>query len=109
MAAKDQSFRLIVAPEIWGRVARLRFSNVLGTKPVTFDGVFVGLHLTSSALVPGTNRRVTFNGKGSVTIPPGESAWSDAVALPFVRNPAGAELAGRKLAVASTCPAKAVR
>jgi lysophospholipase L1-like esterase len=102
--ARDQSFRMVLKPEIWGRVARLRFSNVLGTKPVTFDGVFVGLHLTSSALVPGTNRRVTFNGKGSVTIPPGESAWSDAVALPFVRNPAGAELAGRKLAVSFHVP-----
>src|SRR3989442_10644800 len=97
--ARDQSFRMIVKPEIWGREARLRFSNGLGTKPVTFDGVFVGLHQTSSAIVRGTNRRVTFAGKGSVTIPPGESAWSDAVALPFVRNAAASELAGRKLAV----------
>ena len=97
--ARDQSFRMIVKPEIWGREARLRFSNVLGARPVTFDGAFVGLHQTSSAIVPGTNRRVTFAGKGSVTIPPGESAWSDAVALSFARNAAASELAGRKLAV----------
>ena len=96
--ARDQSFRMILKPEIWGREARLRLSNVLGTKPVTFDGVYIGLHLTSSALVPGTNRPVTFGGKRSVTLAVGDSAWSDAVALPFVRDPGSAELAGRKLA-----------
>jgi lysophospholipase L1-like esterase len=59
----------------------------------------VGLQLTSSAIVPGTNRPVTFDGKRSVTISPGESTWSDAVALPFVRDPGSSDLAGRKLAV----------
>ena len=34
-----------------------------------------------------------------MTVAPGESVWSDAVRLPFVRNPAAIELAGRKLAV----------
>ena len=102
--SRDQSFRMILKPEIWGRGARLRFSNVLGTKPVTFDAVYVGLHLTSSALVPGTNRPATFGGKRSVTVRPGESAWSDAVALPFVRDPASAELAGRKLTVSFHVP-----
>ena len=37
--ARDQTFRLIVRPDLWGRQARLRFSNAFGTKPVTFDGV----------------------------------------------------------------------
>ena len=40
-------------PEIWGKQARLRFSNALGTKPVTFDGVYVGLQLGSATLVAG--------------------------------------------------------
>jgi lysophospholipase L1-like esterase len=97
--ARDQSFRMIVKPEIWGREARLRFSNALGAKPITFGGVHVGLQLTSSAIVPGTNRPVTFDGKRSVTISPGQSTWSDAVALPFVRDPGSSDLAGRKLAV----------
>jgi hypothetical protein len=51
--ARDQTFRLIVMPELWGSKARLRFSNALGTKPVTFDGVFAGLQLGSATLVPG--------------------------------------------------------
>ena len=96
----DQTFRLIVRPDIWGRQARLRLTNVFGTKPVTFDGVFVGLQMGGAGLVKGTNRPVTFGGKDSVTVAPGASVWSDAVELTFVRDPAAAaELAGRKLAV----------
>jgi len=102
--ARDQSFRMVLKPEIWGREARLRFSNALGTKPVTFDAVFVGLHLASSALVPGTNRPVTFGGKRTITIAPGDSSWSDAVAPPFVRDPGTTEFAGRKLAVSFHVP-----
>src|SRR5882762_5894188 len=95
--ARDQSFRLIVKPEFWGARARMRFSNALGAQPVTFDGAFAGMQWSGSAVMPGTNRAITFGGKGSVTVAPGESVWSDAVALPFVKK--GNELRGRKLAV----------
>src|SRR5258706_8981910 len=63
--ARDQSFRMIVKPEIWGREARIRLSNALGTKPVTFGDVFVGMHQGSSAVVPGTNQSGTFGGRKS--------------------------------------------
>jgi lysophospholipase L1-like esterase len=95
--ARDQTFRLMVRPDLWGRQARIRLSNAFGTKPVTFDGVYAGLQWGSAALVPGSNRAVTFGGKPSVTVPPGGSAWSDPVALPFVKQPD--DLAGRRLAV----------
>lgn len=95
--AHDQSLRLIVKPGFWGARARLRFSNAFGTQPVTFDGAFVGLQWSGSAVMPGSNRAVTFGGRNGVTIAPGESAWTDAVELPFVK--AGNELRGRKLAV----------
>src|SRR5215510_1756266 len=79
--ANDQTFRLIVRPDIWGREARLRLSNAFGTKPITFDGVFVGLQLGGAGLVKGSNRPVTFGGQDSVTLAPGASVWSDAVPL----------------------------
>ena len=41
IGANDQTFRLVVRPDLWGRQARLRLSNAFGTKPVTFDGIFV--------------------------------------------------------------------
>jgi lysophospholipase L1-like esterase len=97
--ARDQTFRLVVQPDLWGRQARLRFSNVFGARPIMFDGVFAGLHLSGGAVLNGTNQPVRFSGQSSITIPPGESVWSDAISLPFVRNPVQAELAGRKLAV----------
>ena len=95
--ARDQTFRLVLRPAIWGRQLRLRLTNVFGMRPVNFDGVFAGLQLGGPAVMKGTNRPVTFGGKDRVTIAPGATAWSDPVSLPFVRNPN--DLAGRKLAV----------
>jgi lysophospholipase L1-like esterase len=92
--ARDQTFRLIVQPDLWGSRTRLRFSNALGTRAITFDGIFAGLHLGGGAVIARTNRAVRFAGKPVVTIQPGESVWSDAVELGYSGN-----LAGRKLAV----------
>jgi lysophospholipase L1-like esterase len=98
--ATDQTFRLIVRPDIWGTQARIRLSNVFGTKPVTFDVIDIGLQLSGSAIVPGTNRPVSFGHKTGVTIQPGKSAVSDPVKLPFVgKNPDDKMLTGRRLAV----------
>ena len=98
--ANDQTFRLIVRPGVWGTQARLRFSNVFGTQAVTLDDVFAGLQGAGGSVAAETNRRVTFNGgRNAVTLPPGQSAFSDAVALPFVTPASLALLDGRKLAV----------
>ncbi|SPE33477.1 Lysophospholipase L1-like esterase [Candidatus Sulfopaludibacter sp. SbA3] len=97
--AHDQTFRLMVQPDLWSGRMRLRFSNAFGTRPVTLDGVFAGLQWSAAAVLAGTNRPVRFGGKPGVTISPGAWVWSDAVALPFVRNPVQPELAGRRLAV----------
>ncbi len=99
VGARDQTFRLIVRPDIWGRQVRLRLSNVFGTKPVAFDGVFVGLQLGSAELVAASNRPVTFGGRSTVSIQAGQFAWSDAVTLPFFAKLGKQALAGRKLAV----------
>jgi lysophospholipase L1-like esterase len=97
--ARDQSFRLVLRPDIWGRAARLRFSNVMGSRPLTIAGVHAGLQDAGSGVVPGTNRAVHFNGAASITIAPGAMAWSDAVDLPFAADPDNALLRGRRMAV----------
>ncbi|HYZ62193.1 MAG TPA: GDSL-type esterase/lipase family protein [Acetobacteraceae bacterium] len=97
--ARDQTFRLIIKPTLWSNRMRLRFSNAFGTKPATFDAVFLGLQWSGAALMPRSNRPVTFAGRKSVTIPPGGQAWSDAVTVPWVSNADAPELLGRKLAV----------
>ncbi len=99
VGANDQTFRLIIRPELWGKSGRLRFSNAFGTRPVTFDDVFVGLQSSAGNVAAGTNSRVMFGGKRSITIEPGGVVYSDAVNLAFVKNANDALLAGRKLAV----------
>ena len=96
--ARDQTFRLIVKPDVWGAQARIRLSNAFGTKPVTFDGAFIGLQESGSAIVPGTNTAVTFAGQKSLTVAVGQSALSDPVALGFAK-PSDPMMRGRKLAV----------
>ena len=97
--ARNQSFRLIVKPDVWGPQTRIRLSNAFGTKPVTFNDAFVGLQESGSAIVKRTNQPVMFAGQRSVTVAPGQIVVSDAVALPFVKPTPDPLLKGRKLAV----------
>ena len=60
--------------------------------------------MSGAAVVPGTNRPISFAGKPAITIAAGAEAWSDPVSLPFVHDPAAADLAGRKLAVTFHTP-----
>jgi lysophospholipase L1-like esterase len=104
LGANNQSFRLIVRPDIWGKQTRVRLSNALGTQPITFENVYVGLQLGSAEIVKGSNQPVSFGGKKSVTIAPGQSAWSDPVKLPFVQKLGDANLEGRNMAVSFYIP-----
>ena len=90
---------MIVRPDVWGRQARIRLSNAHGDRPVTFDGVHLGMQGMSSALLTGTNRPVTFDGQPSITIAPGADHRSDPVPLDFITDPDDPLLTGRTLAV----------
>ena len=98
--AADQSFRMIVRPDLWGGQARIRLSNAFGAKPVRFDQITIGLQFESSAVSAGTNRPITFGGREWVEIPPGKDAWSDAVPLPFVPEDDAAAFLGESLRLA---------
>lgn len=102
--ARDQTMRMMVRPDIWGPAARLRFSNAFGTRPLRIQGVQVAVQGVGGNLLRGTGRPVTFGGAAGTTIAPGETAWSDAVDLPFVRGPGMPFLEGRRLAVSFHCP-----
>src|SRR5581483_4542450 len=58
--ATDMSFRMIVKPDLWGSRWRIRFTNALGTTPLTVDGVYLGVQLSGGNIMPGTNRAVMF-------------------------------------------------
>jgi len=97
--AVDQTFRLIVRPDIWGQQARIRLSNAFGNQPITFDDAYIALQTSGSAVLAGSGRPITFAGKRAVSVAPGKDVVSDAVSLPFARNPADPMLIGRRLAV----------
>jgi lysophospholipase L1-like esterase len=72
-----RTVRDIVRTSIGGWDTRIRLSNEFGTAPVTFDDAEAGTQAAGAALVPGSNRPVTFGGARSVTIPPGAEVLSD--------------------------------
>ena len=97
--ATDQTFRLMIKPDLWSRVVRLQFSNAFGSAPVTLDDVFIDIQASGASLVPKTNRQVTFSsGKRRVTIVPGKMIYSDAISF-ATQKPCCSELYGRRLAV----------
>ena len=95
--ATDQTFRLIVKPDLWSKTIRLRFSNTFGSRPVTLGAVTVGLQSTGGNLVEGKAKSVLFDGKPEVVIPVGEQIYSDEVALDI--DPADPLLESSNLAV----------
>jgi lysophospholipase L1-like esterase len=94
--AVDQSFRLIVKPDLWGDRFRIRLANTFGTQAITFRAIHIGVAASGGNVVKGTNRPVLFNGSSSTTIAPGASAYSDGVEMTL---PSGAMTEGRKLAI----------
>ncbi|MGW0812821.1 SGNH/GDSL hydrolase family protein [Streptomyces viridiviolaceus] len=85
----DRAYRLVVRTSAGGADLRVRLSNAFGDRPLTLDSVWAGTREAGARLVPGSNRRLTFGGARSVTIPAGQTAYSDA--LPG-RLPAGTDL-----------------
>jgi lysophospholipase L1-like esterase len=76
----DQTIRDIVWTGVGGQAVRIRLSNQFGRRPVTFGQAAIGLS-AGGPLILGTNHRVTFTGKMSVTIAPGATAVSDPVRM----------------------------
>jgi len=78
---QNQTLRQIVHISVGGRAVRVRFSNAIGSLPLTIDAASVGVRLTGANIVPGTLKPLTFGGVSSITIPPHAVAVSDPVAL----------------------------
>ncbi|MEU9370070.1 SGNH/GDSL hydrolase family protein [Streptomyces avermitilis] len=73
----DRSYRLIVRTSVGGTNMRIRLSNAFGDHPVTFANAYAGLQKQGAELVHGSNRKLSFGGAASVTVPAGETVLSD--------------------------------
>ncbi|GAA2205228.1 SGNH/GDSL hydrolase family protein [Nonomuraea monospora] len=77
---RDVTVRNVVRAVVGGTGLRVRLTNAFGRRAVTFGRVCVGVSRAGAALEPGSNRTVTFGGRGEVTVGAGETVLSDPVA-----------------------------
>jgi hypothetical protein len=76
----NQTVRQIVHTTVGGRHARVRLS-AFGANEVVFGALHIALPAAGPAIVPGSDRALTFGGRPSITIPPGASVLSDPIAF----------------------------
>lgn len=74
----NQTVRHIAHTSVGGRRVRVRLSNVFGMMPLRIGAVSVALSRGGAAINPHSNRRLTFGGRSSITIPAGAVVISDA-------------------------------
>jgi lysophospholipase L1-like esterase len=90
LALSGQTLRQVAHVSLGGERVRIRFSNAYGATPLEISEARVALSAGGSAIVANTDRRVTFGGSPSTTVPPGALVVSDPVDLEV---PALADLA----------------
>ena len=73
--------RQIAAVSIGGKKVRVVLSNEYGSKPLVIGAAHIALAGSGAAIVPGSDRALSFDGHPSVTIPPGAPVISDPVDL----------------------------
>jgi lysophospholipase L1-like esterase len=79
----DSTLRQVVHLTLGGGEIRLRFSNEFGATPLVLDTVHIALRAPGPGSIrPDSDRAVPFNGKASITIPPGALTFSDPITFP---------------------------
>jgi lysophospholipase L1-like esterase len=77
----NQTVRMILRTSINGRRARVRLTNAFGSSPVTVGAAHLARRAGGSAIVPASDRRLTFGGQQTFTMMPGVVVVSDPVDL----------------------------
>ena len=83
---ENQTVRMVVKPTIGGQRLRVRFSNAYGTTPLKIASAHIALSQKGAAIVPESDRALTFGGRSSISIPAGAPILSDPIdlnVLPF--------------------------
>jgi lysophospholipase L1-like esterase len=85
-AFSNQTVRLSLFTRLGGSQERVKFTNKFQTVPLVIGAAHLALGVGAGGINPRTDRALTFGGAPSVTIPPGEERWSDAVNLAVVQH-----------------------
>jgi lysophospholipase L1-like esterase len=75
---ENQTVRMIVHTSIGGNRARVRLSNAYGAAPLAIGAVHIAVPSSGAAIVPSSDRALSFSGRASITIPAGAEMLSDA-------------------------------
>lgn len=96
---EDQTIRQVVRTSVGGEDVEVRLTNEFGEQSLVVGEAHVALRApggTGTDVVPGSDRRLTFSGRSSVTVPAG---------APFVSDPADLDVpAGSDLVVSLYLP-----
>lgn len=82
----NRTVRMIVRPHLDGDRVRIRLSNTFGEGPVTFKRAVMAEVLAGAATVSDSQQRLTFDGKKSITLKPGQTVVSDPVRFAVSRE-----------------------
>ena len=77
----NQTLRQVVHTSLGGERVRVVLSNAFGTAPLAVGAAHVALREKEAAIVPKSDRPLTFGGNPSMTIPAGAVVVSDPVTL----------------------------
>jgi hypothetical protein len=77
----NQTLRQIVRVTLGGDRVRVVLSNVFGTTPLSIGAAHIALRQQDAAVVPGSDRTLTFAGASTATVPANAVLMSDPVAL----------------------------
>src|SRR4029077_937794 len=80
-AFSNHTLRMIPRVSLGGSRLRVRISNAYGVRPLAIGTACLGLRGAGPAVVPGSNRRLTFGGEPGATIASGALVISDPVDL----------------------------
>jgi lysophospholipase L1-like esterase len=78
---KDQTVRMIAHASLGGRRVRVSLTNSLEKPTLRVGAAHIALRTTGAAIVPASDRALTFGGRPSTVVPPGTMVVSDPVDL----------------------------
>lgn len=81
LSINGQTLRQIVHGSLGGDGVRVHLSNVFGANDVRISSAHAAISSGGAAILPQTDRTLTFNGSPAIIIPPGTGVISDPVAL----------------------------
>src|SRR5207249_2740833 len=79
---QNRTLRMTGRIAIGGRRFRLRLTNAYGNAPVSLAAVHAAIQQDGPAIESGSDRAVLFDGKPTVTLPPGVEWLSDPFDMP---------------------------